>query len=362
MFLPNRHGNSGGYRYAFNGKEQDNELKGEGNSYDFGDRMFDPRIVRWGSTDMKSKPYQSNYNFAMNNPIIFRDPDGKDDYYFDLLTKAVFIVRNGEPNRYFVTDYVFDPDPESPLVTSGTPSTIQYSVNSPEIKRFTINGNTVFRDALKHAANKEHFSRIYNSYDSIDENAVIIGTLGLPAAVIMIDVIGPVTLIGEVFEGVAEELTGIPIVPLFPDPSDAFDPAINKASKEVYEEFIGPGIRSVDQPLLKETEWDVLATNMKFDKGAQDLADEIGGVAQSRFRNNSREFDAISDRFVAQHKPALGNNIGQSFKKQARATFEAAKSTGRDVFYRFDSKPGSKVIEKLEQYSQEYGVEVIIKY
>ena len=37
----------GAYRYGFNGKENDNEVKGEGNSVDFGDRLFDPRIGRW---------------------------------------------------------------------------------------------------------------------------------------------------------------------------------------------------------------------------------------------------------------------------------------------------------------------------
>ena len=44
--VPNRQGSSTAYRYGFNGKEMDNELKGEGNSYDFGARMYDPRIGR----------------------------------------------------------------------------------------------------------------------------------------------------------------------------------------------------------------------------------------------------------------------------------------------------------------------------
>lgn len=40
--VPNRHGSSGSYRYGFNGKEKDDEIKGEGNSIDFGSRMYDP--------------------------------------------------------------------------------------------------------------------------------------------------------------------------------------------------------------------------------------------------------------------------------------------------------------------------------
>ncbi|RUT67930.1 hypothetical protein D0817_23645, partial [Flavobacterium cupreum] len=36
MLVPNRHADTEEYRYGFNGKELDNELKGEGNSYDYG--------------------------------------------------------------------------------------------------------------------------------------------------------------------------------------------------------------------------------------------------------------------------------------------------------------------------------------
>lgn len=57
---------------------------------------------------------------------------------------------------------------------------------------------------------------------------------------------------------------------------------------------------------------------MKKYPGAIALADEIGGVPQARFRNDLREFDAISDKYIGQHKPALGNNFGQSFKNQVK--------------------------------------------
>ncbi len=62
-----------------NGKEMDGEIKGEGNSYDFGARMLDPRIGRWGSMDPLTSdyPYASPYNFALNTPIQAIDPDGR---------------------------------------------------------------------------------------------------------------------------------------------------------------------------------------------------------------------------------------------------------------------------------------------
>jgi RHS repeat-associated protein len=67
-------------RYAFNGMEKDDELKGSGNSYDFGARMLDPRVGRWLSIDPLSADYPSNspYCFALNMPIFANDPDGMD--------------------------------------------------------------------------------------------------------------------------------------------------------------------------------------------------------------------------------------------------------------------------------------------
>lgn len=68
------------YRYGFNGKEKDNEDYGEGNAYDFGARIYDPRIGRWLSKDPLQKKYPNlcPYNFCANNPIIFVDPNGKE--------------------------------------------------------------------------------------------------------------------------------------------------------------------------------------------------------------------------------------------------------------------------------------------
>ncbi len=67
------------YRFGFNGKEKDNEVKGKGNSLDFGARIFDPRLGRWMSLDPLAAKYPSlsAYHFGANNPIVFIDPDGK---------------------------------------------------------------------------------------------------------------------------------------------------------------------------------------------------------------------------------------------------------------------------------------------
>ncbi|AEA42439.1 RHS repeat-associated core domain-containing protein [Fluviicola taffensis] len=67
-------------RYAFNGMEKDDEIKGEGNSYDFGARMLDPRLGRWLTIDPSAVKYPANspYHFALNSPLLFNDPNGKD--------------------------------------------------------------------------------------------------------------------------------------------------------------------------------------------------------------------------------------------------------------------------------------------
>ncbi|MDQ3193000.1 MAG: hypothetical protein M3Q58_15555 [Bacteroidota bacterium] len=58
-------------------------MKGAGNSYDFGARIYDPRIGRFLSTDAYESTFPgiSPYNFALNNPIRFIDNDG--NYPFD---------------------------------------------------------------------------------------------------------------------------------------------------------------------------------------------------------------------------------------------------------------------------------------
>ena len=69
-----------GGRFGYNGKEMDNEVKGEGNSLDFGARMYDSRVGRWLSLDPLAGKYPgiSPYAFVGNSPIRFIDPDGRE--------------------------------------------------------------------------------------------------------------------------------------------------------------------------------------------------------------------------------------------------------------------------------------------
>ncbi|NLR81200.1 RHS repeat-associated core domain-containing protein [Chitinophaga eiseniae] len=86
MGLLGRSMNSGGYRWGFNGKENDNEVKGEGNQQDYGMRVYDPRIGKFLSVDplTRSFPYYSPYQFAGNKPIWATDLDGAEEKYFNV--------------------------------------------------------------------------------------------------------------------------------------------------------------------------------------------------------------------------------------------------------------------------------------
>jgi len=65
------------YSYAFNDKEKTNEIYGIADAYDYGARMYDPRLGRFMSTDPIVHSPQSPYNNSYNNPIVFVDPYGE---------------------------------------------------------------------------------------------------------------------------------------------------------------------------------------------------------------------------------------------------------------------------------------------
>ena len=67
-----------GYRYGFNGQEQDNEVSGEGNSYTAEFWQYDSRLGRRWNTDPIVKPFESPYACFRNNPILLIDPTGED--------------------------------------------------------------------------------------------------------------------------------------------------------------------------------------------------------------------------------------------------------------------------------------------
>ena len=68
------------YRFGFNGQEKDDEVKGNGNSLDYGARIYDPRIARWTALDVYARKYAalSPFAYSANSPIKTMDPNGKE--------------------------------------------------------------------------------------------------------------------------------------------------------------------------------------------------------------------------------------------------------------------------------------------
>ena len=74
-------GNTGDYRFGFNGKEKDDEVNVDGGTIAFEMRIYDSRLCRFFSTDPLEADYayQSTYVFAHNNPIKLVDYMGMGD-------------------------------------------------------------------------------------------------------------------------------------------------------------------------------------------------------------------------------------------------------------------------------------------
>jgi RHS repeat-associated protein len=87
------------YRYGFNGKENDNEVKGEGNQQDYGMRVYDPRLGKFLSVDPLAPkfPELTPYQFAHNSPIDGVDLDGRERLDFRLT------FENEKPKLEFIS-------------------------------------------------------------------------------------------------------------------------------------------------------------------------------------------------------------------------------------------------------------------
>jgi len=172
MLLPNRHGSvdSDSYRYAFQGQEKDDEVKGEGNSVDYKYRMHDPRLMRFFATDplFRQYSYNSPYAFSENRVI-----DGVE------LEGLEFIVRRdqyqkcwGCPPKYVIS-VQYDEMVEFGVVKQNI-SLSQAALsfgnydNITTAHRFAIRGNEYFQADVRMV--DPFFNGIYNNPSKLLDN------------------------------------------------------------------------------------------------------------------------------------------------------------------------------------------------
>ncbi len=104
MQLVGRGYSSSKYRYGFNGKEKDDEVKGEGKQYDYGFRIYDPRIGRFLSVDPLAKeyPWYTPYQFAGNKPVQCIDLDGAEESVPYMQNAAFERIQASSPSNSYV--------------------------------------------------------------------------------------------------------------------------------------------------------------------------------------------------------------------------------------------------------------------
>ncbi|UII34890.1 RHS repeat-associated core domain-containing protein [Fulvivirga ulvae] len=78
--------------YKYSGKERIDDL-GLGWD-DFGARIYMPEIGKWNAIDPMAHKYDvvSPYNYTLNNPILFVDPDGRDKIFSGVTQKELKLL------------------------------------------------------------------------------------------------------------------------------------------------------------------------------------------------------------------------------------------------------------------------------
>ena len=101
MVMPDRKYNGPNYRFGFNGKENDNDVKGFGNQQDYGMRIHDTRLGRFLSVDPigANYPELNPYQFASNSPLAGIDLNGGEFKYYSTQWRLDPVLINAESGK-----------------------------------------------------------------------------------------------------------------------------------------------------------------------------------------------------------------------------------------------------------------------
>jgi len=190
MLAPGRHWESGSYRFGFNGMEADNEIKGSGNSYDFGARIYDSRVGRFLSIDpmFKDFPDNSPYCFAANSPIYLIDKKGERPYPSNMHLSTVFnayhnalrLSAKNEGYDYFRSDI----QNAKTINTFGSTAITNFDYYSSGFQRTFAQNEYLGSVNIQLSNDKTIKATIwFNNHPDADENVVVgVDNIGLTSA------------------------------------------------------------------------------------------------------------------------------------------------------------------------------------
>ena len=107
-------------RYLYQGQEMDDEVKGVGNSYDFGARMLDPRLGRFFAIDPLAPkyPHNSPYAFSENRVLDAIELEGLEAFFIHGMNSSNEVWETAGVQKfvnavlpftnYETTDFCFD--------------------------------------------------------------------------------------------------------------------------------------------------------------------------------------------------------------------------------------------------------------
>ena len=105
-----------------------------------------------------------------------------------------------------------------------------------------------------------------------------------------------------------------------------------------------------------------------FDAAAEDLADRLGGLpSQTVSGFGRREFDAVSDAYIAQTTSSRSavtkpdNFLTGDRKAQIRATLQAARQEGKTAYFEFTAgMPHAEVLDCIARNAARFGALYVI--
>lgn len=170
--MPGRNYNADSYRYGWQSMENDDELKGTGNSLNTTFRQYDPRLGRWLSIDPKNSANESPYAGLGNNPVMKVDHPGDTAIWVNDQDAAksgghsALFFQNADGDWFFMT---MGPAPKSDKLKINTAQDVNAyvkikplsNVNSKKIIKYINSNKSKYDEFVVLNTTKEQDQKIY---------------------------------------------------------------------------------------------------------------------------------------------------------------------------------------------------------